>query len=86
MCVFCDLGASGSGASGAARKKNLKSHVWNYFSRHPTDDPTRINVHCEICIQLGKNPEPFSMQKQKALSRRPVSSVHCTTAACQRPR
>ena len=65
MCVFCDLGASGSGASGsgAARKKNLKSHVWNYFSRHPTDDPTRINVHCEICIQLGKSPEPFSMQK-----------------------
>ncbi|KAL1814632.1 hypothetical protein ACET3Z_017206 [Daucus carota] len=56
-------GAAGSGASGSwtARKKNLKSHVWNYFSRHPTDDPSRINVHCEICIQLGKSPDPFRL-------------------------
>ena len=55
-------GSSGASGSGA-RKKNLKSHVWNYFSREPTDDPTRIKIHCLICIEKSIVQEPFTMRK-----------------------
>ena len=63
LIFFPNSGGSNGASGSGARKKNLKSHVWNYFSREQTDDPTRIKIHCLICIEKRIVQEPFTMRK-----------------------
>ena len=50
----------GSGSSASSRQS---SHVWNYFSKEPTDDPGRFVVRCMLCIEQGKTARPLAFGK-----------------------